>query len=195
MRSSDVTLVTVAPAVLSPITLPHKYAARPTARPGRDISWPFDPNDVTPLQWWRTMPADRLNDAQYLLLRATLEKVSLIKRREWLSGMRGDAAASIAIALHCLPITAVALEVGLAMSAVALHALGGDAASAMLLSHILRRVPLDHPFARDLALSWLALNLRRAMQIRTKETAQASLAPEGGRSPDHGDAFFMGGRA
>jgi hypothetical protein len=141
------------------------------------------------------MPADRLNDAQYLLLRATLEKVSLIKRREWLSGMRGDAAASIAIALHCLPITAVALEVGLAMSAVALHALGGDAASAMLLSHILRRVPLDHPFARDLALSWLALNLRRAMQIRTKETAQASLAPEGGRSPDHGDAFFMGGRA
>jgi hypothetical protein len=141
------------------------------------------------------MPADRLNDAQYLLLRATLEKVSLIKRREWLSGMRGDAAASIAIALHCLPITTVTLEVDLAMSAVALHALGGDAASALVLSHILHRAPLDHPFARDLAVSWLALNLRRAMQIRTKETAQASQAPEGDRLLDRGDAFLLGDRA
>ncbi|ABE64498.1 hypothetical protein Nham_3778 [Nitrobacter hamburgensis X14] len=141
------------------------------------------------------MPADRLNDAQHLLLRATLEKVSLIKGREWLSGMRGDAAASIAIALHCLPITTVTLEVDLAMNAVALHALGGDAASALVLSHILRRVPLDHPFARDLALSWLALNLRRVMQMRTKEKAQASQAAEGDRSLHHGDALFMGDRA
>jgi hypothetical protein len=175
--------------------LPREYAARPVARPGQDISWSFDPDDVTPLQWWRTMPADRLNGAQHLLLRATLEKVSLIKGREWLSGMRGDAAAGIAIALHCLPITTVTLEVDLAMSAVALHALGGDAASALVLSHILRRVPMDHPFARDLARSWLALNLRRALQMRTKETAQASQAPEGDRSLDHGDALFMGDRA
>jgi hypothetical protein len=89
----------------------------------------------------------------------------------------------------------VTLEVDLAMSAVALHALGGDAASALVLSHILRRVPVDHPFAGDLAASWFALNLRRAMQTRTKETAQASQAPEGDRSLDHGDALFMGDRA
>lgn len=195
MRSSDVTLVTVAPTVLSPITLPREYAARPAARSGQDFSWPFDPDDVTPLQWWRTIPADRLNDAQHLLLRATLKKVSLIKGREWLSGMRGDAAASIAIAFHCLPITTVTLEVDLAMSAVALHALGGDAASALVLSQILHRVPLDHPFVRDLAVSWLALNLRRAMQMRSKETAQTSHVPEGGHLLDRGDAFFMGGRA
>jgi hypothetical protein len=157
VRSSDVTLVTVAPTAPSPITLPREYAARPVARPGQDISWPFDPDDVTPLQWWRTIPADRLNDAQHLLLRATLEKVGLIKGREWLSGMRGDAAASIAIALHCLPITTVTLEVDLAMSAVALHALGGDAASALVLSHILRRVPVDHPFARVVARTQPAL--------------------------------------
>jgi hypothetical protein len=175
--------------------LPREYAARPAARRGQDISWPFDPDDVTPLQWWRTMPADRLNDAQHLLLRATLEKVSLIKGREWLSAMRGDAAASIAIALHCLPITTVTLEVDLAMSAVALHALGGNPASALLLSHILRRVPVDHPFARDLAVSWLAFNLRRAMSGRMKDAAQASQVPECYCSFDHGDAFFMGDRA
>src|ERR1700681_3289419 len=30
-------------------------------------SWPFRPEDVTPLAWWRTMPADLFGDAEHLL--------------------------------------------------------------------------------------------------------------------------------
>jgi hypothetical protein len=106
--------------------------------------------------------------------------------------MRGDAAAGIAIALHCLPITTVTIKVDLAMSAMALHAISGNAACALVLSHILRRAPLDHPFAEELAASWLALNLRRAMQRSMKTATQASYLPKRDRSLDHEDVLFMG---
>ena len=176
MHQPTCTPVTTAPA---PMTLPRAYTAPIAIRP-RSTNWPFDPDDVTALQWWRTMPADRLKDAQHLLMRSTLETVSLIKRQEWLGGLRGDAAAGIAIALHCLPVTAVTIKIDLAMSTVALHALEDDAASALVLSHVLRRVALEHPFARDLAASWLALNPRRAIQGRTdgdgSDTSHARLA-------------------
>lgn len=153
-------------------TLLHTRAAKAAILEDRGLSWPFHSDDVTPLQWWRTLPADRLSDAQHLLLRATLKTISPLKGREWLGGLRGDAAASIAVALGCLPITTVTLEIDLAMSAMAAHALGGNAASALVLSHVLRHAPLDYPFARELAASWLALNLRRAMRTKVADTAR-----------------------
>lgn len=130
-------------------------------------SWLFYPNDVSPLQWWRSMPADHLDDARHLLLRSTMEKIHILNRKKWLGDLHGDAAACIAIALGSLPVATVTLEIDLTMSALAIHALGGNAASALILSHILRLVPLDHPFARELSVSWLILNLRRALEAKT----------------------------
>jgi hypothetical protein len=83
--------------------------------------------------------------------------------REWLSAMHGDAAASIAIAVEMFPITEITLEVDLAMTVVMLSALDGNAAAALVLSQLLGRVPLDHPFAKELSVSWLVLNLQRAL--------------------------------
>ncbi len=134
-------------------------------------SWPYNPDDVSPLQWWRTMPADHLGDAQHLLLRATLENICIIKGHKWLAGMHGDAATSIALALGSLPITELTLEADLAMSTLAVSALGGDANSVLVLSHILRLAPLDHPFARELSVSWLVLNLRRALEAKAAAVA------------------------
>lgn len=161
-------------------TLLHTRAAKAAILEDRGLSWPFHSDDVTPLQWWRTLPADRLGDAQHLLLRATLNKISPLKDREWFGSLRGDPAASIAVALGCLPIAELTLKMDLAMSVMAIHALGGNAASALVLSHVLRHAPLDHPFTRELAASWLALNLRRTMR-KVADTARP------GRAAVHGE--------
>jgi hypothetical protein len=129
--------------------------------------WPFNLGDVTPLEWWRTMPADHLGDAQRLHLSATMEKICVMKDHEWLSALRGDAAASIAIAIGAVPIEQVTLEVDLDMSALALCALEGSAGAALVLSHILRRTALDHPFGKDISASWLTLNLCRALTAKS----------------------------
>ena len=112
------------------------------------------------------MPADHLGDAQRLHLRVTMEKICVLKDHQWLSALRGDAAASIAIAIGAIPIDQVTVEVDLAMSALALCALEGSAGAALVLSHILKRTALDHPFAKELSASWLALNLCRALNSK-----------------------------
>ncbi len=116
------------------------------------------------------MPADHLGDAQLSHLRATVAKISVMKDRQWLSALQGDAAASIAIAIGAMPIGQITLEVDLAMSALALCALDGSAGAALVLSHILRQTPLDHPFGRELSASWLALNLHRALNAKRQLT-------------------------
>jgi len=130
--------------------------------------WPFNLGDVTPLEWWRTMPADHLGDAQRLHLRATMEKICVMNGHQWLSAFRGYAAASVAIAvaIGAMPIGQVTLEVDLAMSALTLCAFEGSAGAAMVLAHILRRTQFDHPFGKDLSASWLALNLYRALNAQ-----------------------------
>jgi hypothetical protein len=125
-------------------------------------SWPFNPQDVSPIEWWRSMPADCLGDAQHLQLRTTLDKICVMNGREWLAAMYGDAAASIAIAFEMSPITVISLELDLAMTVLLLRALGGNAAATLVLSHLLCNAPLDHPFAKELSVSWLVLNLHRA---------------------------------
>ncbi len=130
-------------------------------------SWPFNQDDVTPLEWWRTMLADHLGDAQLSHLRATVAKISVMKDRQWLLGLQGDAAASIAIAIGAMPIGQITLDVDVAMSSLALCALDGSAGAALVLSHILRRTALDHPFGKELSTSWLALNLCRALTAKS----------------------------
>ena len=157
--------------------------------------WPLHPDDVSPLQWWRTMPVDHLGDAQHLLLRATLQNISAIKGREWLAGLRDNAALCVAAALGALPIIEISLKIDLAMSALTVSALGGDAGSVLVLSHILRRVPLDHPFARELSVSWLVLNLRRALEAKAIAKARATEAhrtPANRDAIDHRAAFYSG---
>ena len=137
-------------------------------------SWPFSPQDVTPLEWWRTMPADHLGDDRHQILGGTLEKVCLMQDRRWLSVMHGDAAASIAVAIETVPIHQITFEVDLVMTVLMFHALRNSAGAALVLAHILRRAPLDHPFAKELSVSWLTLNLRRALNRRGHPTKTGS---------------------
>jgi hypothetical protein len=145
----------------------------PRCRDWQSSSWPFRTMDTSPLAWWRTMPADLLGDAEQLLLRDTIGKVGVLKGREWVSAMRGDAPASIAIALEALPISTVTLEVDLAMTLLMSSALGGSAAAALVLSQVLQRCALEHPFGKELSVSWLVFNLRRAMAGKAQVKALA----------------------
>jgi hypothetical protein len=122
------------------------------------------------------MPADHLGDAQHLLLRTMLQDISTIKGSEWLAGLRDNAAVCVAVALGALPITKITFEVDLAISALTVSALGGNAGSVLVLSHVLRLAPLDHPFARELSVSWLALNLRRGGSLVTAKVADGDKA-------------------
>jgi hypothetical protein len=134
--------------------------------------WPFNLDEVTPLEWWRTMPADHIGDAEAVHLRATLQKICVLKDHQWFSALQGDAAASIAIAIGTMPIDPVTLEVDLAISALALCALEGSAGAALVLAHILKSTALDHPFGKDLSASWLALNLCRALTVKSHRFRQ-----------------------
>jgi hypothetical protein len=147
----------------SPAVARGQFPSPPAIDNCAPSSWPWSPEDFSPIEWWRSLPADCVGDAQHLLLRATLDKITVMKGHEWLSAMRGDAAASIAIAVEMFPITEITLEVDLAMTVLMLSALDGNAAAALVLSKLLARAPLDHPFAKELSVSWLVLNLRRAL--------------------------------
>lgn len=108
--------------------------------------------------------------------------------------MRGDAAAGIAVALSLMLISTVTLEVDIAMTAVLLSALKGDAATALMLSHILGRVRLDHPFAAELAASWLSHNPHHSSN-RRRSGAAATALWKALRALDAASTANMGGRA
>jgi len=173
-------------------TVAHGQLPSPTIDNCGPSSWPWSPEDFSPIEWWRSLPADYLGDAQHLLLRATLDKICVMNGREWLSAMHGDAAASIAIAVEMFPITEITLEVDLAMTVLMLGALDGNAAAAAVLSQLLRRAPLDHPFAKELSVSWLVLNLRRALDT-SKLHDKAGSGAKASSSPTIGTAHLLVG--
>jgi hypothetical protein len=154
-------------------------------------AWPIRLDDVTPLEWWRTMPANHLGEGPQRVLCEMLDKVSLVKRRQWLSALCGDAAASIAVAIEAMPINRITLEVDLMMTALMVCALNGNAGAVLILAHILHRAPLDHPFAQELSTSWLALNLRRARHMQKRPIAVGS--ESAGPGVENAGPIFHGG--
>lgn len=168
MRSKSKEAAKTIPKAQAP-NLDHRGSrteALTASAPREPSSSPFGPTDVTPLEWWRTMPADHLGHAQRQFLGKTLDKVRLMQDRRWLSAMHGDVAASIAVAVATLPIDQITLEVDLAMTALMLCALDRSAGAALVLAHMLRHAPLDHPLAQELSASWLALDPRRALNAK-----------------------------
>jgi hypothetical protein len=124
--------------------------SKPAAR-----AWPFNPQDVPPPAWWRTLPSDLFRDAEHLLVIHALDTIRVMHRRdEFAPALRGAAAAAIGTALSLLLISAVTLLVDIAMTALLRRALGGDATGALVLSSLLHRIELDYPFARELSASW-----------------------------------------
>jgi hypothetical protein len=149
-------------------------AARARRRgPPTKRAWPFNPEDTSPLAWWRTLPSDRLGDAEGLLVNATLAKIDVMGGGDAMAAaLRGEIGAGVAVALSLMPVNEVTLEVDLAMTAVLRGALAGDGPAALVLAHVLGGADLDHPFAAELSASWLTCPPRNSRRRFTKQKAR-----------------------
>jgi hypothetical protein len=138
--------------------------------------WPFKAEDTSPLAWWRTLPSAAFRDAEHLLLRATLEGITVLHGGDkFAAALRGDAAAAIAVAFSLMPIEAITLQVDLAMTALLRCALERNAAAALVLAQVLGLTDLGHPFATELAASWFARGLRHSTDPRKFSQAETAL--------------------
>ncbi|OSI65601.1 hypothetical protein BSZ21_21020 [Bradyrhizobium canariense] len=136
--------------------------------------WPFSSQDTPPLAWWRTLPSDKLRDAEKLLLLVTLERIEVLRGpAELHAAQRGDAAAAIAAALSVTPIQDFTLEVDIRMTALLRCAAEGDSAAALVLANLLGRTDLD--LATELSASWFARHIHRSPHRRSFSTKEAEL--------------------
>jgi hypothetical protein len=168
---------------------PAAYGAISVAR-----AWPFSAEDGTALAWWRMLPPDLLRDAEHLMVRATLDGITVLRGGDdFTAALRGDPAAAIAVAFSVMPIEQMTVEVDIAMTAVMQCALDGSPAAAFVLGYVIGCTELDHPFATELSASWDAHDLRQfrdrgrfapaEAKVRSalRECDQTAAKPEGGQ--------------
>lgn len=116
-----------------------------------DDQWP------TTLSYWRRFPAESFDDA---LKADVLDCVNRISSTiaEWRSAIHGDAGAAVALALRIKAPTVIGLKLDLAMT-VLLRTAFENAAAAVVMSHVLRKMPLESHDRARLATSWLVHNI------------------------------------
>jgi hypothetical protein len=132
-----------------------------------ECPWPLEAAYASPLAWWRTLPSDAFRDAERLLLLATLDQISLLDGGDdFTAALQGDAAAAIEVAFSLMPIEEVTLKADIAMTALLRCALERNAAAALVLAQVLGLTELGHPFATELAASWLTHGLRHSSDPR-----------------------------
>jgi hypothetical protein len=125
-------------------------------------------NYIEAVALWRTKRADGFGKADMAAMTRCFNMVALHGEARWFEAIRGNAAAACSIALRMPNEWVFSLD--LAMTAVALCALKGSSAAALVVSMILRRQPdADRNTAR-LATSWLVrtfLAVSRPPLLRT----------------------------
>src|SRR5260370_29801120 len=126
------------------------------ARGKTPCRWPFEPQDTSPLAWWRTLPSDAFRDAERLLLLATLEQIDVLHGDDFAAALEGDPSAAIGVAFSLIPIEEVTLKADIAMTALLRGVLERNAAPALGLAQVLGLTDLVHAYATELAASWLA---------------------------------------
>jgi|SRR5579871_118570 len=150
-------------------TLPRN----PGWRLRRSAPWPYEPDQTSPLAWWRRLPPDSFHDAERSLLRATLGDVRVLRCGDDLAAaLRGDAAAAVDAALGLMPITKVTLPVDVTMSWLLHTALKQDATAALVMSQIVGLTNLGHSFAIELAGSWFKYGRRHSDDPRRFDLAE-----------------------
>jgi hypothetical protein len=135
-----------------------------------------------PHQLWRTIPADAFDEHRRLqVLGHVGEYLTTIK--EWKEAIAGDAACAVRIALQIhIPDDRISYPVDARMTLLLHCALNGSAAAALVLAHLLRKMPLDNAHKNQLATSWLVRNFRAlpAACSLGKTPRLRSAAPRGG---------------
>jgi hypothetical protein len=122
------------------------------------------------------LPSDLFRDAEHLLVRTTLDRLTIMKEnRKWSGALRGDAAAAVGIAIAAMPIEETTLEIDIAMTAALRCALDGTATAALVLAHVLGHAELGHPFGTELSDSWYPHQPHHLSDRRRLTSAKAGL--------------------
>jgi len=123
--------------------------SRPTG--SHDDGWP------TVLSYWRTFAAEAFSKRRRAKVAECVRSISATPP-EWQAAARGDAAAASGLVLRLETPTRISPRVDLAMT-ILLNTAFGNAGAALVLSHALRRMPLDRRRRTRLATSWLVHNV------------------------------------
>ena len=125
-----------------------------TTTPIRRHPGPYAPEN--PLAWWRMLPPHRFRARERRLVRATLENLAVLDGgNDVAAALAGDPAAAVTVALSLVPLRKVTLPADISMTALLSCTLNGDAASGLVLSHILGRAQWGDARAEKLGLAWL----------------------------------------
>jgi hypothetical protein len=125
--------------------------------------WPFKREEHSALAWWRTFAADSFHDADREHLLMMLRRVSILRGDEELAtALHGAADAAIGAALATMPIDKITLQVDIAMTALLSVALNRNGAASLVMAQVIGLTDLAHPFAMELAGSWLSYGMRHS---------------------------------
>lgn len=128
---------------------------------GTAPTWPFSPNDSTPLTWWRSLPAHILRDQERAQISETLQHVDVLRSdAEFRAALNGDVDAAIATVLSMMPIENIDFHTDIAMTALLHCALAGQASAALVLAQIVGLTDVGHALSRELSVSWLGWGFR-----------------------------------
>jgi hypothetical protein len=111
-----------------------------------------------PCRLWRMIPADAFDESRRLAVCAYIVEFSP-RDIEWREAIAGDAACAVRIALRMEIPDEVTYPVDARMSLLLYSALNGSAAAALVLAHLLRKMPLDGDMKNRLATSWPVLRV------------------------------------
>jgi hypothetical protein len=110
------------------------------------------------LSLWRTLSAHQFTVSDVLSMREAVARIVPFGVEKWTAG-RDDVAAAIGAAAAFLPLEKLTVPFELCMTALAVHAMEGDAAAAVVLTNVLRNLPGYSRAHRRIATSWLVANL------------------------------------
>jgi hypothetical protein len=122
-----------------------------------------------PQELWRTIPAQAFDEVRRLEV-ACHVGMFLTTIKEWRAAIAGDAASAVRIAMNMpIPTDHFDYPTDARMTLLLHRALDGSAAAALVLAHLLRKMPLDSVFKNRLATSWLVRNFRALPAVSSLE--------------------------
>jgi len=142
----------------------------------RDQPWPLKAKQISPLQWWRTLPSDAFREAEQPLLLGALGRIRVLRGSDDLAmALGGNPGAAIEVAFSLMPIEKFTLEVDIAMTALMRCALECNAGAALVMAQIVGLTELEHGFATELAASWYVHGLHHSTDPRKLSQAETAL--------------------
>ena len=123
-----------------------------------------------PLSLWRTLSAHQFTGSDMQSMQRVIANVVPFGVPKW-TAAGNDVAAAVGAAVDFLPLDKLSVPFDLCMTALAVHAIEGDSAAAVVLSNVLRGMPGRTLLHRRIATSWFVSNLATAA-ARSRDPAK-----------------------